>query len=149
MTIQEMIGVGTTLINTFGTKARKEDWDNPALSFMAVALLDTVERATPADEKPLRLAVGYAMLGAFLYGQQAGAKLERSRLAPLFCYHCARIAGGDREFTSAHRLLTDGGVSQWLHEKDTTTVECQASTIWESAHEVPERENEFERRETK
>lgn len=80
LTARDMVAAGTKALSIYAERARKEDLDNPVLSCMAVALLDAIERATADDEQALRLAVGYAMLGAFLYGQEAGRKMERIAL---------------------------------------------------------------------
>ncbi len=79
---EELIASGTVAIKLFAEKALAQDTNNPVLASMAVALIDVVNRADRldlTDRAALRLTIGYAMLGAYLYGQYAGAKIEAAR----------------------------------------------------------------------
>ena len=82
LSAEEQIATGTVAIKLFAEKAMPIDTNNVTLACMAVTLIDVVNRADRldlTDRAALRLSVGYAMLGAYLYGQYAGAKIEGAR----------------------------------------------------------------------
>ena len=138
MTVTEQVAVGVQAVKFYAERARTEDTNNPVLSAMAVALLDAVERAKPEDVMALRLSLGYAMLGAFLYGQEAGAKIERSQIARSMCETCAGIADGNTDYAAA--ALDEGG--RWCHKATDTELYrrfCEAEQVWEYAENERER----------
>ena len=135
--LQDQIMSGVYFVDTWSNKAVKEDGDNPVLAAMTNAIIATLQQTLGRKlGEDLGIAVGVSMLAAFVYGQDAGAKVERSKLAIEACLLCYEVSNGAKWLEKSKK--TDG---VWRHKTENGYDECDAAAMWERGINNDERTN--------
>jgi len=80
ITINQQIASGVSFVQMYSKRAVVQDANNPVLAAMSVALARSVMESTkkPMTDE-LGQIVGVSMLAAFVYGQEAGCRIEQLR----------------------------------------------------------------------